>query len=331
MSIAKSIARKIVFPAVVKLNAEKLFSSFTEHNKLILVYHGVVDTPNHQVSLGPIAEKQFEKHLRYFQENFDVVPQEQIFEMYRDDFKPKKKTIALTFDDGYENNYHRAFPLLKKYKFPATWYIITQCLEDENRLTWYDSIDFIKTDLNVQRIDTSKLGNKKLNSIADLKEFIKTLNIESRNVLYQEIAKQVTLKDYVAKFPREYWKLMNKQQLKEMSDSGLIEIAAHSHNHPNLGLVQLEDAKVEVVKCKQLLEDVIQKEVRSLAFPDGSYTNEVKEVCRQAGYKNLLAVYYQLTSDAEDKSILPRCCIMSTTTLESNMIHIHRDFARWGF
>ena len=95
MSIAKTIARNIVFPAVVKLNAEKLFSSFAEHNKLVLVYHGVVDTPNHQVSLGPIAEKQFEEHLRYFKENFDVVSQEQIFEMYRDDFKPKKKTIAL--------------------------------------------------------------------------------------------------------------------------------------------------------------------------------------------------------------------------------------------
>lgn len=331
MSLPKTIARKIVFPALVNLNLEKIFSALSENNKLILVYHGVVDQPNHQVSLGPIAEKQFEEHLKYYQKNFDVVSQSEIFKMYRDDYKPKKKTIALTFDDGYENNIQRAFPLLKKYNFPATFFIISQCIEDENRLTWYDTIDLIKPDLKYAQVDVSQFNHAPLKSIAELKELIKTLNIEKRNALYQEIRKQTKVEDYLPKYPREYWKLMNQKQLKELSDSGLIEIAAHSHNHPNLGSINIEDAKKEVTQCKQLLENVIQKEVESLAFPDGSYTDEVKKVCRDAGYKNLLAVDYRLSSDKDDKSILPRCCIMSTTTFESNMIHVNRDFKPWGF
>lgn len=305
---------------------EKLFSFSAPHNKLILVYHGVVEAPNHAVSVGPIATKQFEQHLKYYKQNFDVVSQDEIFKMYLDDYKPKKKTIAITFDDGYENNYTNAFPLLKKYNFPATMYIISQCLEDDNLITWYDYLDFVKHDINF-----NQLQNGKFKGIAELKRQIQTINIEQRKTVFAEIAKQIDIKNYITKHPREHWKLMNAQQLRELSGSGLVEIAAHSHNHPNLGEIKIEDAKEEVTKCKQLLEGVIQKEVRSIAFPDGSYTDEVKKICVDAGYKNLLAVDYRCASDANDKTILPRYCLSSTTTHESNMIQVNRSFKSFGF
>ena len=40
------------------------------------------------------------------------------------------KNFFLTFDDGYEDNYFRLFPLLKKYNFKAVIYLVTQ--EDHN-------------------------------------------------------------------------------------------------------------------------------------------------------------------------------------------------------
>jgi peptidoglycan/xylan/chitin deacetylase (PgdA/CDA1 family) len=40
------------------------------------------------------------------------------------------KPIVLTFDDGYLDNYENAFPILKKYKFVATFFVITQFIED---------------------------------------------------------------------------------------------------------------------------------------------------------------------------------------------------------
>lgn len=331
LSLSKSIARKVVFPLITSLGIEKIFSALSENNKLILVYHGVVQTPDHSVSVGPIATRQFVQHLNYFKQNFDVVSQDEIFKMYREGYKPKKKTVTITFDDGYENNYLHAYPLLKQFNFPATMYIISQCVEDDNLITWYDYIDFVKSDLDVRKIDVNVLQKEKLTTISELKNLIKTLNIEQRRMLFAEIGKQVDINSYISRYPREYWKLMNRQQLKELSDSGIIEIAAHSQNHPNLGEIKIEDAKQEVTKCKAELENVIQKEVRSIAFPDGSYTEEVKKVCLEAGYKNLLAVDYRCKSDANDKNILPRYCLSSTTTLESNMIAVHRAFGSYGF
>ena len=80
-----------------------------------------------------------------------------------------------------------------------------------------------------------------------------------------------------------------------------------------------------------MLEEVIQKEVYSIAFPDGSYNDEVKRVCMESGYKNLLAVDYKCASDVNDKSILLRGGVSSTTTYEANMIHLSREFSSSGF
>src|ERR1043165_3157759 len=304
LTISKSIARNIVFPLVTSLGIEKLFAALSENNKLILVYHGVVETPDPAVSVGPISIRQFEQHLGYFKKNFDVVSQEDLFRMYHEGYKPGKKTVAITFDDGYENNYRNAFPLLKKFNFPSTMYIISQCVEDENMLTWYDYLDFVKPDLDVKAMTLPGLKATPPENMGELKNLIKSLNIDQRKLVYSEIDKQVNVKKYIDKYPREFWKLMDKRQLKDLSDSGLVEIAAHSRNHPNLGEISIEDAGREVIECKQQLESVIGKEVKSIAFPDGSYTDEVKKICLEAGYKNLLAVDYRCASDNNDKSIL---------------------------
>jgi peptidoglycan/xylan/chitin deacetylase (PgdA/CDA1 family) len=331
LSITKTIARQLIYPAITTLGLENLFSAFGKANKLILVYHGVVEKPMHQVSVGPVDVAQFEKHLQYFKKHFDVVSQDAIFDMYRRGINPTKKTIAITFDDGYENNYTRAYPLLKKYNFPATMYIISSCIEQEDMITWYDYIDFVKQDLNPAQIDTTVINKPQVNSISALKELIKTLNIDRRQVLYAEIAKQVDIQKYITQYPREHWKLMSPSQIKELAESGLIEIGAHTHNHPNLGLISPTNVREEVRKSKQALEKLIGKPVNSIAFPDGSYTDEVKKICTEEGYKNLLAVDYRCTSDEADKNILPRWCTSSTTTYEANMILIHKNFKQYSF
>jgi peptidoglycan/xylan/chitin deacetylase (PgdA/CDA1 family) len=331
LQLSKCIARKIVFPLIVATKAEKLFSFNTYHNKLIIVYHGVASNPNHDISVGPIDVRQFEKHLKYFKENFDVIPQNDIIQMYRDGFIPKRKTIAITFDDGYYNNYSLAFPLLQKFSFPSTMYIITQCFDDEYNLTWYDYVDIIKNSLKIEQVDTSILKRQRVNNLESLRGLIKTLNIQERALLFQEISRQVDIVKYKANTPTELWKLMNRQQVKELANSGLVEIGSHTHNHPNLGNIPLADVKYEVTHSRSLLMDVTQKDITSIAFPDGSYTDDVKKICLNAGYKNLLAVDYKCNSDKSDKNVLPRYCISSTTTFESNIIAIQRSFKPYGF
>lgn len=331
MSAVKNIARTLVYPFVTALGIEKFFAALSKNNKLILVYHGVVNSPNHSISVGPIATEQFRQHLLYFKKNFDIVSLETMFEMHRTGHTPRRKTIAITFDDGYENNYTNAYPLLKSLNIPATIFVVSQCTQQTDYITWYDHIYLFQKDLDATKVETALVNEPAVKSVAELIELIKSLNINEREVLFAEIKKHLPDKDYRATYTPEFWRLMNPQQLKELAHSGLIEIGAHSHNHPNLGLISLQQAKEEIRKSKSTLEEATQKEVRSIAFPDGSYTEEVKQLCYKAGYKNLLAVDYRCSSDNNDHNILPRYCISSTTTYESNIIQVNRHFASYGF
>ena len=50
-------------------------------------------------------------------------------------------SFSITFDDGFENNYSVAKPILEKLSIPATFYISTN-LVDKNLMTWIDQIEF---------------------------------------------------------------------------------------------------------------------------------------------------------------------------------------------
>lgn len=303
------------------------------------MYHGVVKKANAAISVNHLGVNDFERHLNYLQKHFKIVSLSEIFESYRLKKTPSQLTIAITFDDGYENNYLNAFPVLQKLNIPATIFIAAQCLQNNDAILWYDLIDVFKNEIKFDEIDFSKIeidATKKekfaeIKSIGQLKSFFKTLNTLEKNTLLPLLISDEKIKRLKTNSNPEFWKMLNIKQMKEMSDSGLIEIGSHSVNHPNLDTISLDDLKMELSLSKQLLEGAIDKKVVSIAYPDGAYNNEVKKESIAAGYQNLLAVDYRLANDENDFNVLPRFCISNTTTFESNMISIHRSFSKTGF
>ena len=78
--------------------------------------------------------KQFERQMRFLrEEGYTVVPLEDI--VVGAGLKPApttRKLVAITFDDGYENLFHYAYPILKQYGYPATIFLITGFIGEEN-------------------------------------------------------------------------------------------------------------------------------------------------------------------------------------------------------
>lgn len=338
MSFIKSISRKVIFPSITMLGLEKIFYLFAANNRLTLCYHGCSHAPDFSINGRHISSEQMEKHLIYFKKNYNIVSLSDCFLSYRNNETPKKKTIALTFDDGYLNNYTTVFPFLKKYDIPATFFIISQSLIDDNFVNWPDVLDILRTHSANSSIEigneTFKRGSKggffseKLGTSAS--DHIKKMGAERDSILSQIISKY-EFEKIIAKANIEYYKLINKEQLKQMSESKLVEIGSHTHSHYNLGNINNELAKEELTKSKKIIEEVIGKDVKTIAFPDGSYTKDVKTISEEAGYKNLIAVSYQCNDDSEDENILPRLTISNTTTFESNMIQVNLGFGKRGF
>jgi len=98
----------------------------------ILCYHNVsdIDSRNDNLQVGPA---QFEAQLKFLRDHqYHPVTLDQIFRhLTRGDELPAR-TVALTFDDGYLNNWTYAFPLLKKYRVPATIFLVTSKVRDSS-------------------------------------------------------------------------------------------------------------------------------------------------------------------------------------------------------
>ncbi len=70
--------------------------------------------------------------MRYLKENnFKVISLRELWEMLENSKPFLPKSVVLTFDDGYEDNYLNAFPILKKFNFPATIFVPTSFIGKE--------------------------------------------------------------------------------------------------------------------------------------------------------------------------------------------------------
>ena len=110
-----------IFLIIISLKYVWWYPSISNKKTRIMMYHMISDQIVDSKKSGlRVSEQMFEKHLKYFVENdWKFIKMSDLSE-YADD----EKVVAITFDDGYLDNYKIAFPLLKKYNACATLYLV---------------------------------------------------------------------------------------------------------------------------------------------------------------------------------------------------------------
>jgi peptidoglycan/xylan/chitin deacetylase (PgdA/CDA1 family) len=299
------------------------------------MYHGVVVKDGTSFSPTHLTKEQFEKDLVYYKKHFNVISMSEAFEMYRNNIKPKQKTITLSFDDGFKNNLDTALPILEKYNLKTTFFISSICTQDMDvRSLW---TEYINTLNYYYKNDTVEIGNYKFKNLYDsannvyMVDYIKGLKKDHRDKAMDDLIARYDLKTKINSIPEELWKLMNIEELKRFSQSKIVDIGSHGHFHYNLESLDESDLESELKTSKELLEAAINKPVISIAYPDGSYNKKIKDKAASYGYKDQLAVDFRVADDNSDKRILPRHGVSCTTTFESNMFSVSRAFSKVGF
>lgn len=182
----------------------------------IITYHSI-DRSGSVISTSPDI---FRAQMRFFRENdYRAISLEKLIGYFREKNDFPKKSVVLTFDDGFENFYTDVFPILQNYEFSATVFIVTDFCGKTNN--WQGNITGIPCA-----------------------------------------------------------KLLNWQEIKELSDAG-IEIGAHSKTHPRLSKLSLLEAEKEIADSKKQIEDRIGKSVGSFAYPYGDFNHCLKELTAQ--------------------------------------------------
>lgn len=109
-------------------------------NPPVLIYHKI-DLPTSDVKIRGAftAPKKFERQIKYLRKNgFVFYTATEMVEHYSDHGEFPGKGIALTFDDGWKDNYLNAFPILKKYGVKATIFLVPACIGETTDLVTAD-------------------------------------------------------------------------------------------------------------------------------------------------------------------------------------------------
>lgn len=123
-----------VLAALVLFSTVFLFIIPVNYVVPIMTYHNVESiTPPRQNWVSP---ERFEWQMAYLKKHhYKVIPLNELVDAIINQKLISYKSVVITFDDGYENNYTHAFPILKKYGFPATIFLVSDFINQPGYLT----------------------------------------------------------------------------------------------------------------------------------------------------------------------------------------------------
>jgi len=288
------------------------------YGERILLFHGIDRVGETKYNSRFMSTVFFEEFIKYITTHYNVIS---LDDFYQKKFKKDTLNIAITFDDGYLNNYTYAVPILEKYKVPACFYITT--IHEKAPYLWADFLDLVSYHTNKEEI----IFERNLYRKNDKKEFIwngislknvaKALPYNVLKLLYDVF--EDDWKTLPPKDVEDYWKLMNAEQIKEIANHPLFTIGAHGETHASLVDIPLEDAKQEIANSKQQLEIICQQPITEFAFPFGFYNQEVIEYCEEIGFKRLLLVDYNTKEDAKNQACQQRFVMNPYISMEQQL------------
>lgn len=223
----------------------------------ILNYHRVLPLnkiDNYLVNIS-VSENNFINQINYLKNNYDIISMDDLLLHLKS--KSNEFKIVITFDDGYKDNLNFAFPILEKFKAPATFYVITKFI-DNKFIPWWFIIDkFIR--------NRNFLGNRKMQ-----------FNDFKKKILF---GNQLIIDQYVSLFAKNQKRLkygtlfFERKDLKYLSQQKLITIGSHSHSHYNFSQLKDDEAYNEFKISKSILEQIIKKRIVHFSYPYGGYEN----------------------------------------------------------
>jgi peptidoglycan/xylan/chitin deacetylase (PgdA/CDA1 family) len=233
--------------------------------------------PNTILFFHEIHDKQwFQSIIESLIKNYHIIGLRDLEEYYYN-HKSIKNSCHITIDDGDISFYKNAFPVLKKFNVPASVYV-SPLNATERKNFWFQEIadydskilgEIISMEFNYKLDHQSMSENKKFLKTLKINEILRAIN------LYQK--KTATL----PKMPMN----MNEKQIIELSNSGLVEIGAHTLNHPCLINEKNEVAAYEIIESIDRLSNILNKEIKSFVYPNGDYGEREIAILKSKGIK----------------------------------------------
>lgn len=252
-----------------------------------------------------VSPAMFEAQMEYLAENHRVISLEQMLENFETDRALSRRSVVITFDDGWRDNYVYAFPILRKLGLPATIFLsagyvgthqifwpeqVISCLSErrgfvQDRLAGSPaSVPF-----EVRRLTKVICESVSENPVQLLDQLIaqmKQLTPAARESLMRSLfdcapgPENSILDDRV---------MLDWNEVLEMNAAG-ITFGSHAVNHELLTLLEPGLQSRELVESRAIIESRLACRVDTLAYPNGNHDDDLIELVRDAGYRCAVTV-----------------------------------------
>lgn len=285
------------------------FHNLNSRKVLIFTYHRFSkDTHPHKIS-----EIEFESHLTYLAKHNNILSLKEVVEAKRNNLELPANSTVITIDDGYSDAYDIAFPLLKKYKMPATLYAITDFIDGKIWL-WTDLMrylllaseaGFFSYEHPNGELVESELEDdfQKLEIAGRVNSILKKLSDKEKDFRIKEIAESLEVE--IPEQPTSEFAPITWKQAREM-DKSYINIESHTITHPILPNVSAKRLEYELTQSKERLEEILERKVEHFCYPNGSLNEDVEKATIKAGYKSATTTEYGFNNGRTNLFLLKR-------------------------
>jgi len=201
----------------------------------------------------------FERHVKYYVKHYNIIPLNKLVDaIYARDWSGiPPKSVVITFDDGYKENY-QLLSAIQKYNLPVTIFMCSGLI-NTNRHFW-----MVEAKTKV--------------------EILKRMNNKDRLAMLH--------RDFNFSPEREYATrhALNKEEIGRMRNAG-VDFQSHTVSHPTLTICSDNECRQEIFDSKQQLETILEgATIHHFSYPNGDYTDREIRYLKTAGYRSARTV-----------------------------------------
>ncbi len=290
---------------------------------IILNYHRIGDGGESPFDreLWSASAEAFDEQVGFLARHCDVISPADLPDALR---SRRGRYVAITFDDGYRDNYEIAYPILRRHGVPGTFFVATGFI-DAPRIPWWDEIAHLVRASTRARLDPGawfdaplELGaGDRSDAIRPLLKLYKKLpSAESARLLAH--VREASGVAEVPGFDR-YW--MNWDMLREMRDHGMT-IGGHTVSHPVLSRLSADEQCDELTTCAMRLREELGTRMDFFAYPVGArdaFDANTRTCLADLGVRHAFSYYGGFATRDSDPYDMPRVAIET---------HIGKDLFR---
>jgi peptidoglycan/xylan/chitin deacetylase (PgdA/CDA1 family) len=273
----------------------------------VMIFHRVLKEPDPLLPSEP-DEQQFEARMRAVRAWFNVLPLAEAIGRLQAGALPARP-LAISFDDGYADNFEVALPVLRKLGLPATFFVATGFLD--GGCMWNDTVIETVRRSGDAALDLSALGLGR-HPTASIEDRRRTIDALLNQLKYREDTQRAELVAALGELsssPLPHDLMMSSAQVRGLHDAGM-GIGAHTVNHPILSKLGERDARAEIAQGKERLEEIVRAPVTLFAYPNGKprldYGAEHVAMVKALGFGAALSTAWGVARKGCDVYQIPR-------------------------